>query len=260
MKRLLCAIAFVLAFASPHARADTINVGTLAKANDTIQISAPNMATVNFVVSGTFSATITPQTTLDGTTWQTATVIGPYPSTSTVTSITGAGTYQFAASGWAYFRLIATSFTSGTVNVTEYASAASSGSGSTGNGGSVTQGTSPWVIGQSSGSNLHVNVDSAVSSTPVAIAYTDNSSTVTAGGTSQQITAANANRHVLLFYNLSAQGGDILYLNFGAAASSTNSIPIYPGGGWQSDPQTCPSGTINVLGATTGDKYMEKEN
>ena len=103
-------------------------------------------------------------------------------------------------------------------------------------------------------------VSGSVSISPLAVSYTDNSGTIASGGVSQQISGANANRHVLLFFNLNALGGNVMYLNFGTAATSSNSIPVYPGGGWQSDPQNCPSGSINVLGLSTGDKYMEKEN
>lgn len=301
----------------PVVRADTLTVSNLAASNATATISAPSMGTVTFVVSGTFSATLTPKCSVDGINYQTATVTGPYPSTSTSTSITGAGTYQFTAAGWSYFQLVATSYSSGTAAVTEYASTAVLGGGSSGGGGGgvVTQSdqtqlkgtmyqggawssvgvtgtfwqttqpisaaslplptlaaTSTLQPGFGTAGSPSSNVSSMqgvsggtpvpvlASQNPTAIAYTDNSSTVATGGTSQQITAANSSRHVVLFYNLNALGGDVEYINFGAAATATNSIPIYPGGGWQSDTHTCPSGTINILGATTGDKYMEKEN
>lgn len=87
---------------------------------------------------------------------------------------------------------------------------------------------------------------------------TASTTTITAGGTSQQVFAANPRRRVFMFQNLSAE---TLYLNFGTNASSTarNSVAVVAGALYESPPNYCPTTTINVVGATTGSAFMAKQ-
>lgn len=87
-------------------------------------------------------------------------------------------------------------------------------------------------------------------------ALTDRSGTVTSGGTSQQVAAANASRKFFCYQNTS---DETQFLNFGAAASAANSFEIGPKGYWESGPNFCPTGTVNMLGATTAKSYTAKE-
>lgn len=87
-------------------------------------------------------------------------------------------------------------------------------------------------------------------------ALTDRSGTVTAGGTSQQIAAALATRKCFIYQNTS---DETQYLNFGAAASAANSIEIASKGYWENPPNFCPTGTVNMLGATTAKSFTAKE-
>lgn len=87
-------------------------------------------------------------------------------------------------------------------------------------------------------------------------ALTDRSGTVTAGGTSQQVAAALATRKCFFYQNTS---NETQYLNFGAAASAANSIEIASKGYWENPPNFCPTGTINMLGATTAKTFTAKE-
>lgn len=73
--------------------------------------------TVAFQVSGTFDATITFESTVDGTNYV---AIGAYPisgSGTAATTATAAGIYRIPAAGLAAVRARCTAFTSGTVDV-----------------------------------------------------------------------------------------------------------------------------------------------
>lgn len=86
---------------------------------------------------------------------------------------------------------------------------------------------------------------------------TDGSGTITLGGTAQQVFAANVNRRYFVFQNNS----DIDYwINWGVAAvASQPSIQIVAGGSYENPPHFCPTGTISVIGATTGKPFTAKE-
>lgn len=105
--------------------------------------------------------------------------------------------------------------------------------------------------------------DAQLRATPVPVvpaqgggALTDRSGTVTTGGTSQQVAAALATRKCFIYQNTS---DETQFLNFGAAASAANSIEIASKGYWESGPNFCPTGTVNMLGATTAKSFTAKE-
>lgn len=84
---------------------------------------------------------------------------------------------------------------------------------------------------------------------------TDRSGTITLGGTSQQAAAANASRRYLLIQNVST--GD-LWVNFGTAAVvGQPSILIKANGAYE--PVFIPTGTVNIIGATTAQAFAMKE-
>lgn len=91
----------------------------------------------------------------------------------------------------------------------------------------------------------------------------DASGTITTGGTSQQIQAAvgsgttDAARQFLVIQNREAT--DHLYVNFGAAASTTaaGSFDIAPGTTMWFDVWVVDS-SVNIIGPTTGDKFTCK--
>lgn len=90
-------------------------------------------------VQGTFTATITPQVTQDGTNWSTV------PGASTITTPT---TTNYTISSFTGFRLNVawSSGTSVTLSATCSTASLGGGTGGGGGGGSVTQGTTPWLI------------------------------------------------------------------------------------------------------------------
>lgn len=88
-------------------------------------------------------------------------------------------------------------------------------------------------------------------------ALTDGSGTITTGGTSQQIFAANAARKYLLVVNVSALD---LWINFGVAAVQTQpSIKITPNGSFVMEGFFVSTETVNIIGATTGTVFTAKQ-
>jgi hypothetical protein len=94
-------------------------------------------------------------------------------------------------------------------------------------------------------------------STPMPVALTDGSGTLTTGGTAQQVFAANANRRYLLVQNVSAEN---MWVNLGAVATqAAGSILLFPGGTLEYDGASVPSGLISIIGTTTGDGFTAKQ-
>lgn len=85
--------------------------------------------------------------------------------------------------------------------------------------------------------------------------YVDRSGALNADATSQVIAPANAQRTYFLFQNVS----DIdMWINFGTAAVADKpSIKVLAGGNYE--PLVPPLGTVNVIGATAGKKFVCKE-
>ncbi len=118
-------------------------------------------------------------------------------------------------------------------------------------------------------SSGNLAVAGTVSNTGVSGALTDRSGTITLGGTSQTLAAANATRRYLLISNppdAASQGiatAEKLCVNFTSAASLTaaGSVCLNPGvtmvvsavGGFVS------TELVTVIGATTGHVYTAKE-
>lgn len=75
--------------------------------------------------------------------------------------------------------------------------------------------------------------------------------TITAGGTSQVAQVAKSRSYIFI-QNTSDTA---MYLNFGAAATAGHILLAANGGSWTNHASNCPTGTINVLCATTGKTY-----
>lgn len=97
-----------------------------------------------------------------------------------------------------------------------------------------------------------------VTTTASASALTDGSGTITAGGTAQTIFALNAARKYLAIQN---QSSDVLWVNFGVTAvASEPSIQLPANGGSITyESNFVPSGSVSVIGATTGDAFTAKQ-
>lgn len=86
---------------------------------------------------------------------------------------------------------------------------------------------------------------------------------ITTGGTSQTVFAANPNRRFMLIQNRSA---DPLYINFGAAATAdAHSLMLaplsgsVPGGSITFESSFIPTQSISIIGTTTGDAFFAKQ-
>lgn len=84
----------------------------------------------------------------------------------------------------------------------------------------------------------------------------DGSGTIVSANTSQKIFDAKAQRNFLLFINNS---DTLMYVNIDAAASTTNSFPIYPQGQLSFEGGFIPSGQVNVRCAASGKSFIAKE-
>lgn len=93
--------------------------------------------------------------------------------------------------------------------------------------------------------------------TPTSGALTDRSGTITVGGASQQLAAANATRKYFMFENVSSE---TLWINFGVVATQSQpSIKVLPNGYFFMEDFFVSNQTINVIGATTGSAFTAKE-
>ena len=112
-----------------------------------------------------------------------------------------------------------------------------------------TDGDYSWVAVDSAGRLKAVQV-------PTQGSLTNRSGTITSGGTSQELAAANTSRKYLFVQNVST--GD-LWVNFGTAAVTTQpSIKLMP------DASLTMTGfvstqAVNIIGATTGQAFTAKE-
>jgi hypothetical protein len=100
------------------------------------------------------------------------------------------------------------------------------------------------------------NVNAGVSGYPGAVV--DGSSTITLGGTSQQVFPANASRKYLLIQN---QSSGSLYINFTSNAATTgNSVLIAANGGYvEYSGNFIPTEKITIIGATTSQAFLAKQ-
>lgn len=97
--------------------------------------------------------------------------------------------------------------------------------------------------------------------------FTDRSSTITAGGTSQTLMASNNNRRRFIIFNPASAAGqgitsvESLFFNFTSAAGVNNgtSIELLPGQMYDSGIGTVTPEGITVNAATTGHVYVAKE-
>ena len=149
--------------------AGTLQSAAVANGNGNVLIVA-GLGTAVFTVNcATCSGgtTVNFEGTQDGINY--AALVGSLVGTSTSsTSTTTAGIqlWQLSVAGLANVRARISGYSAGTITVTASAvpaGGASGGGGGGGGGGAVTQGTVPWVVGQATGTNLHMVCDSGCS-------------------------------------------------------------------------------------------------
>jgi hypothetical protein len=93
----------------------------------------------------------------------------------------------------------------------------------------------------------------------------DRSGTITTGAAAQDAAPANPARQYVMVQNIEDDGGEALWVNFGADAGvgAPGSIMLRAGGGSISfegaRAAICPAGRVSVTGATTGNSFTCKE-
>jgi hypothetical protein len=93
---------------------------------------------------------------------------------------------------------------------------------------------------------------------PAVASLTDCSGTITAGGTAQQLAAANASRCYLLIQNVDP--AEDLWIDFGTiAVASQPSIKLLPGGAFSMEGSFVTGQSVSVIAATTSHPYTAKE-
>lgn len=106
---------------------DASATGSLTAAAQAVTISPINGAgSAGVSISGTFSATVVPEATVDGTNWFTVSMSTPGLSTAQ-TSATAPGNWTVALAGYSGFRIRCSAFTSGSVTVAIRTSTGSGG-------------------------------------------------------------------------------------------------------------------------------------
>lgn len=139
-----------------------------------------------------------------------------------------------------------------------------------------TANTTPWLTKLSDGTNsvaikaastapvatdsaivVSVSPNSGPTDTVVRATAVDRGGTITAGGTAQQMMAANANRRG---YSVQNQSTGDLYINALAAATiDYHSLKIPAGSLYESPPNHVGPGAISIIGATTAQAYYSRE-
>ncbi|RKR46334.1 hypothetical protein B0G82_4017 [Paraburkholderia sp. BL17N1] len=98
-----------------------------------------------------------------------------------------------------------------------------------------------------------------VQSTPAPAALTDRSSSITAGGTAQQLAAANAARRGWRLQNTST--GDLWFNDTGNAASiaGAGSFKVASGGYYETPNGGASQSAISIYGATVAQSFSASE-
>jgi hypothetical protein len=88
-------------------------------------------------------------------------------------------------------------------------------------------------------------------------ALTNRSGSISSGGSSQQLAAANATRRYLFIQNIATED---LWFNFGTAAVADQpSVRLRPGDSFVMEGLFIDNQAIHIIGATTGSRFVAKE-
>ncbi len=215
-------------------------------------------------VTGTYTGALSLQTSADGSVWRTSSAdsaiynIGAGTFSGTIASGTQ-GDFQIMTAGQAYVRITALAAVTGTATVAIRTSVPG--------GGTIIQGPLPTgtnVIGALSANQstniaqmngVATSMGAGADSTGTQRVTISNNATatlanVTASATSVAVLASAATRRHATFYNDSAA---ILYLKFGATASTTSYTVQIQANGYYELPQPCYSGAIDgIWSSATG--------
>lgn len=115
-------------------------------------------------------------------------------------------------------------------------------------------GTGTFTIGDGGGS---LTVDGTITTQSSTGSLTNRSGSITAGGTSQQLAAANGSRKYLFIQNIST---DTLWFDFGVTAVQDQpSLKLLPEASFAMEAGFISTQVVNIIGPTTGAKFVAKE-
>lgn len=196
-------------------------------------LDVSGLASVGFQVSGTFTATVTFEATINGADWFSLRAKNVATGAVAATA-TAAGGYVADCAGLALVRARVT-WTSGTsVTITAYAGPEGAGADDV---------------------TLAVPSDqTALPTRPDRGTYTERSTTIASGGAAQEAMAANTSRKAFFLQNISS--GD-LWFSFveTAAVDSAGSVKLAPGASAFSSGGLVSTQAMSIIGATTGQKF-----
>ena len=107
---------------SASATTDLIGTGNITALNGVVSVNTQGRGVVSFTITGTWVATLTIQGTTDNSNWVTLNGVSK-PLNIQISTLTSNNTVIIECAGFQFIRLIATAFTSGTINVAYDASA-----------------------------------------------------------------------------------------------------------------------------------------
>jgi hypothetical protein len=141
--------------------------------NDCVSTSiAPPVGAIAVVLEGTWAATVQFEGSADGgTTWVSVNAT-PVPSGAAVTSTTASGTWTVSVVGLSYFRVRASAYSSGTVQVSLNSAIGAVGSGGAISGAVTVTGGPVSTTGPTAGGNAFANPSATPSSQLVAMSTT----------------------------------------------------------------------------------------
>lgn len=112
------------------------------------------------------------------------------------------------------------------------------------------------LVTGAAGSAEYASTDNGTTIVPPVGSWTDRSGSITSGGTSQQVAAANTSRKAFEIQNIS---DEVMWLGIGVtAAADSTSFKIAAGDSYYMD-GFISTQAINIIGATTGKKFVAKE-
>ncbi len=211
--------------------------GTLANVNDVVQLATDSLGSVDFALAGTpVGATVAFEGTSDGTNWYAMKAYPKVPGAAGSTTANAAGSYNVTVGGAARVRARLTAITSGSFVV-------------------VANGTAQaGHIGAKNGNAA----DLLTQPVPASITPTDRSGSITAGGTAQQLMAANPSRRAWSIQNTSS--GDLWVNEIGGTALlASPSIQVPAGALYESPASYASPSAISIIGATTGQTFTARE-
>lgn len=215
--------------------------GTLASVNDAVQLATDSLGGIDFALAnGTpppVGAVVAFEGTTNGNDWYAVKAYPKIPGAAGSTTATAAGSYNVTTGGAKQVRARLTAITSGSFTA-------------------VANGTvQAGHVGVKSGNPA----DFQATVTPAGATLTPRSGSIAAGGTAQQLAAANSARKGWRLQNTST--GDLWFNDTGGTASigGADSFKVGAGGYYETPVGGSSQAAISIFGATTAQTFSASE-